>query len=294
MAPQTRSDVVVTGGASLRRAHAGGAGNRDLAPERWAGAPARLARLDRLSALALSACDACLRDAGVAAPFDERGGDRTALVVGTAFGSHAVNEDYYRGLIGEGPATASPRLFAATLPSSAAGEIGIHYRIRGPATTLASGRTAGLDALVEAARQLEAALIDRALAIAADAATPLLASLLGNGLTIDDAAAALLLERADFARARGARIRARVLGSARGHVAGDARAAAEEAAHAALAHAGADHAARALAAADAVPETLGAAPVIAIVEWLQSGDGAALFMAADPAGSATAIVLARP
>ncbi len=100
--------------------------------------------MDRLCALALVAADGALCDAGVPTHDSER----TAIVLGTAYGCHATNEEYYRGLLREG---ASPRLFAYTLPSSPVGEISIHHGIRGPATTVASGLHAGLAALGEGA-----------------------------------------------------------------------------------------------------------------------------------------------
>ncbi|HZS40240.1 MAG TPA: beta-ketoacyl synthase N-terminal-like domain-containing protein [Polyangia bacterium] len=316
MAPQTRTEVVVTGGAgsiARPRAEHGAAAptSAGLAPARWAGAPARLARMDRLSALALVVCDACLLDAGFA-PDDARfDGERLALVLGTAYGCHDTNEEYYRGLLAHGASGASPRLFAYTLPSSAVGEIGIHYRVRGPATTLASGLAAGADALGEALRQLRSGRADRALAIAADVATPLLARLVANGLTIADSAAALLLERAEHAAERGAIVRARVLGAARGYAGGDRRAAVEDAIRRAL-----DDAALAPAAITRVvgapedaaatralgvsagaetpaPEALAAAPLVAAARWLAAPDGNLLIVAGDPAGAGSAVVLAR-
>jgi 3-oxoacyl-[acyl-carrier-protein] synthase II len=227
------SQLVVTGTRAL--VVAPGAA---LTPERWAGAPARLARMDRLCALALVACDGALLDAGLAPTAPEWHGERTAVVFGTAYGCHATNEDYYRGLLREGPAGASPRLFAYTLPSSPVGEVSIHYGIRGPATALGNGLTSGLDALGEGVAQLRSGRADRVLVCAADVATPLLSRLLASAGDVEplfaapalvDGAAALLLERAADAAARGATPRARVLAGATTFQAG-ARAAAVSAA----------------------------------------------------------------
>src|SRR5581483_10267404 len=73
---------------------------------------------------------------------------------------------------------------------------------------------------------------DRALACAADVATPLLERL--TGAPGSDASAALLLERADSAAARNARIRARLLANGSTYAAGDRAAAVAGAAHRAL------------------------------------------------------------
>src|SRR5262249_24994749 len=127
-----------------------------LAPEKWAFTPARLARMDRLCALALVACNAALIDAGVSA----LDGDHTRVAFGTAFGCHETNAEYERG---RREGTASPRLFAYTLPSSPTGEIAIHYRLRGPALTFTSGLTSALHALQSSVRQLATGRVARVL-----------------------------------------------------------------------------------------------------------------------------------
>jgi hypothetical protein len=157
-------------------------------PAKWARNAARLSRMDRLCGLALLACDAALIDAGI----PELDSARTALVFGSAFGCHATNQDYYQSFLRGEP---SPRLFAYTLPSSPVGELSIHYKIRGPATTVTSGLTSGLDAVAEGLRLLRRGRVDRALIVCADVATPLLQQLLDAPLV--DAAAAIILDGAD-------------------------------------------------------------------------------------------------
>jgi 3-oxoacyl-[acyl-carrier-protein] synthase II len=209
------SELVLTGARGLIVAP-----GAPLTPERWAGAPARLMRMDRLCALTLVAADGALLDAALPPTAPEWNGERTAVVLGTAYGCHATNEDYYRGLVREGLAGASPRLFAYTLPSSPVGEVSIHYGIRGPATALGNGLTSGVDALGEGMALLRAGRAERVLVCAADVATPLLGRLLAPPTDVEplfaatplvDGAAALLLERASDAATRGATPRARVL-----------------------------------------------------------------------------------
>ena len=134
-------------------------------------------------------------------------------MLGTAYGCHATNEDYYRGLLREGPAGASPRLFAYTLPSSPVGEISIHYGVRGPTLVLANGLTSGVDALAEGVALVAEGRADRALVCAAEVATPLLASI-ARRRPLVDAAAALVVERATDASARGASPRGRLAAAA--------------------------------------------------------------------------------
>jgi 3-oxoacyl-[acyl-carrier-protein] synthase II len=235
-------------------------------------------------------------------------GERTAVVMGTAFGCHATNEDYYRGVIAGGAGGgASPRLFAYTLPSSPVGEISIHYGIRGPASAVTSGRHAGVDALVVAARELEAGRADRALVCAAEVATSLLGRLIGA--PVADASAALFVEREELAATRGARVRARLRSTASAYAAADRDAAVADAVGRALhdadlrpgdvtrviATSGDAAALRALGvdapAVDDAPEALGAAPLCALVRRLDE-QRVTLLVAADPEGGAAAALFA--
>ena len=183
--------IGVVGGSSLMIAPLADAPSSATGLEvtRWAERPARLARMDRLCALALVACDAALVDAGLSPADASWNPERTGVVLGSAFGSHATNEAYYRGYLSADGA--SPRLFAYTLPSSPVGEITIHHRILGPSSTTISGGTAGLDALREALRHLYAGRADRVLVAAVDVATPLLRRL-GYDVSHDHAAAVVL------------------------------------------------------------------------------------------------------
>jgi len=127
------------------------------------------------------------------------------------------------------------------------GEISIHYQTRGPASTVVSGATAGLEALATAMADLAQGRADRALVVASDVATPLAAEL--TGVAADDGAAALVLERAEDAAARGGtpRARPRAVRSAHGGISGRA-VAVELAARAVLAAVERDHVDMVLAA----------------------------------------------
>jgi hypothetical protein len=268
--------------------------------------------MDRQSALASAACDAALVD-GDLASID---GDEVAVVFGTTYGCHAVNEEYERGRLKGAP---SPRLFTYTLPSSPTGEISIHYRLRGPCLTFASGGTAWLDALDAGLRLLRRRRARRVVVVGADVATPWLSRLLvadraasaaangltiaANGLTISptgaliDSAAALILERPSDACAWRPRHRGRVIACASGFVAGDRRratAAAVEELLGATGSAGcrilgADGDVAHLASEAAVVET--AAPLAEAARWLAGGRGTALLVAGDDAGAGAAALI---
>ena len=205
-------DVVITGAKAVPASSEACSGS--IAPEdgasRSTGKPARRQRMDRLCALALLAADGALNDAGLGATARAHAwhGDRVAIVVGTAFGCHAANEEYFRTYLEGGARAASPRLFAYTLPSSPAGELSIHYAVRGPTETLPSGSHAGIEALGRAARLCARAAADLAIVVAVDTPSETLRRI---GHLVDGGAAALIVERRAHASLRGATPRAEIL-----------------------------------------------------------------------------------
>lgn len=269
--------------------------------------------MDRLCALALVACDGALVDAALDPRGENFSGRDSAVIFGTAFGCHATNEDYYKSYLQAGLASASPRLFAYTLPSSPVGEITIHYNVTGPATALAQGLTAGLDAVLDGARQIAHGRSERSLVIAADVATPLLSRLLeAEGLDgrVDDGSAGLVIEPAVMARARGHAPRGRILALTSCFAAGERAAAIRDAARASLATAGVSAAAvevvygpaidrdaieLQVAHHDIAPSTLAAAPLHNLHHFLTTESGARLALIAigDPEGTASVALVER-
>lgn len=165
--------------------------------------PPRLARLDRYPRLFLAAGLLALR--GVELSEEEQ--LNCGVAVGSSFGCWGVDEQYHRGLLTRGPRLCSPLHFGYTVPGSAAGELSIAGRLRGPNATWVAGRASGLIALSEAARWIADGRCDRAVAGAADAMGGWLARELRDaGWPPDvagEGAAALLLERADLAEEAG-------------------------------------------------------------------------------------------
>jgi 3-oxoacyl-[acyl-carrier-protein] synthase II len=227
----------------------------------------RAARAERVSQLALAAADAALLDAGLHLVDGEpRAG--IGVVLGTAFGCFLTNAAYQHRVATGGPAAASPRLFAATVSNAAAGEIGVAYRLGGPAVTLTAGAAAGLTALGHAVDLLRAGQAGALVAGGVDAVDGALVSWqqaggLEPGRRPAEAAALLVLERDDAAAARGARVRGALLAHAAGFEpepfapdAGDGLAAAVSAA---VAEAG-------LVASDVAGVVLSAPPMLAALE----------------------------
>ena len=102
-------------------------------------------RLDRLCRLFLSA--AYLAVDAAALRIDEEDAERMGLSFGTGLGCLLTNAEYNQKLVAHGPAAASPRLFAYTVSSAAAGEVSIALGIKGPNVTAHAGLAAGLQAI---------------------------------------------------------------------------------------------------------------------------------------------------
>jgi len=192
----------------------------------------RIGRLDRLCRLALTASFLAIDDAGLALPLERP--ERVGLVFGTGLGCLLSNAEFYEKVVAHGAAAASPRVFAYTVSSAAAGEVTIALGIHGPNTTLHMGMAAGAGALGYAADLIRAGRADVVLAGGADAHDVPLADALRDmgllksaeqarpfvdatpGVWPSEGAAIAVLESTAHATARGARLRARVLGHGEG------------------------------------------------------------------------------
>jgi 3-oxoacyl-[acyl-carrier-protein] synthase II len=181
----------------------------------------RIGRLDRLCRLFLSAA------------YDDVHADRFALSFGTGLGCLLTNAAYNQKLVEHGPAAASPRLFAYTVSSAAAGEVSIALGIKGANVTSHAGLAAGLQAIGHGFDLISMGKADVVLAGGADAlGAPLVRGLADMhllkrraadpfsapeaGVCPAEGAAVVVLERRDRARQRGARVLARIEGYAAG------------------------------------------------------------------------------
>ncbi len=191
----------------------------------------RIGRLDRLCRLFLSAAYLAVDAAGLRV--EEADAERIGVSFGSGLGCLLTNAEYNQKLLAHGPAAASPRLFAYTVSSAAAGEVSIALGIKGANVTSHAGLAAGLQAIGYGCDLIRTGKADVVLAGGADALGEALVRGLADmrllrsgdalpfrepsaGVCPAEGAAVLVLERRESAHKRGARAWARVDGYAAG------------------------------------------------------------------------------
>jgi 3-oxoacyl-[acyl-carrier-protein] synthase II len=199
-------------------------------------APKELRRLDRVILLALAAAreavaDAGLGDGGVAP-------ERAGVAIGSGIGGVSTLLANHRALLDAGPRRISPFFIPMTLANMPAGMVAIQNGYGGPNLCHVTACASSAHAVGESLRILERGEADVMLAGGTEACvTPLVmagfASMQAlsrrneeperasrpfdrgrDGFVMGEGAAVLVLERAAHARARGARVRARLCGYA--------------------------------------------------------------------------------
>ncbi len=154
--------VVVTFAATVEE---GGGALRDAFAD-----PNRLRRMDRFGRSGVLAGARVLSAAGIPPSAAGAAPDpRFGVVVGTAFGCRDAITQHERLLAAAVRVEdLAPSVFAATVHNTVAGELAIGWGLGGPAETLVSGRTAGLEALALAASRVAKGDADRILVVAAE------------------------------------------------------------------------------------------------------------------------------
>jgi len=195
-----------------------------------------LRRLDRAILLALASAREALADAGLAGGGFDR--DRAGVAIGSGIGGIGTLVENHRALLEAGPRRVSPFFIPMTLANMPAGLAAIHFGLAGPNLCHVTACASSAHAIGESLRLLQRGDADWMLAGGTEAAiTPLVvagftsmqalskrndAPALASrpfdrdrdGFVLGEGAALLVLEREAHARARGARVRARLVGYA--------------------------------------------------------------------------------
>jgi len=217
-----RRSVVITG-VGARRA---GMGRESLAsledpaatPVALAGAdqldPARARRLDRLARLAADATEQALTEAGF--PSDAASRSRAGAAVGTMWGSLDASAAFMKRVLELGATKAMPADFPNLVLSSAAGHVSIFHGLKGPAWTVSAFDASGLAAVASAAEEIGTGRADAMVAAAVEVQNMVVDRVLEVFPQAEgrpqraEGAAAVWLEDAERASARGAKSLARV------------------------------------------------------------------------------------
>jgi 3-oxoacyl-[acyl-carrier-protein] synthase II len=138
--------------------------------------PGEARRMSPPSRFAVATARMAIRGAGFADGLlpDEA----TGVVVSTAFGPASYSEGLLKQILLEGPDSASPMLFMESVANAPAAQIAIACRARGPSVTICQREAGALLAVGQAAADVAAGRVPRALAGGLDEMTPLLHSLL--------------------------------------------------------------------------------------------------------------------
>ncbi|TDQ49990.1 beta-ketoacyl-[acyl-carrier-protein] synthase family protein [Actinorugispora endophytica] len=191
-------------------------------------------RLDRFSQLAIVAAREAVGDAGLSP--DTWDGARVAVVMGCSVGGIATVTAQHVRLLDRGPEAVSPLTLPMGLGNMVAGHLAIDLRATGPNLTVSTACASGATAIGTARQMLRSGACDIAVAGGADAsldrlilsafarmgaltkrtADPATASRPfdrdRDGFVAAEGAGVVVLEREGDARARGARVHARLAG----------------------------------------------------------------------------------
>jgi 3-oxoacyl-[acyl-carrier-protein] synthase II len=213
--------------------------SRIVAPATFDGAArfsgARLRMLDRVSQFALGACAEALADAKLALEAEDTGA--IGVAIGTGMGGAHSTDDAYQRLYEQHSDRVEPFSVLRVMNNAAASWIGIEYGLRGPNLTYSTACSSSAVAIGEAARRIAHGEVQ--VMIAGGTEAPLNFGTLKawealktlaqedvanpaasckpfardrTGLVLGEGAAILVLEDAEHARLRGARVHAEVSG----------------------------------------------------------------------------------
>ena len=185
--------------------------------------------VDRTARLLLAAAQRALEDSGWTA--ERRRESEVGLLLGTTFCSVRTIAEFDRRGMQLGPSYVSPFDFANSVINAAAGQAAIWHDLRGVNSTVSAGEASGLLAIASAADLIRTGRADALLAggaeelcyesflgfdragrLCAAEEDPLPFDARRRGFALAEGAALLMLEEAEAAAARGARVLAEVAG----------------------------------------------------------------------------------
>jgi 3-oxoacyl-[acyl-carrier-protein] synthase II len=191
-------------------------------------------KMGRFTHYAFAAVQEAMAQAGL--EITPENADRTGVFIGSGIGGFEVIEREHSNLLNGGPRKISPFFIPAAIVNMAAGHISIRYGAKGPISATATACATSANSIGDAVRMIAHGDADAMIAGGAEAAvTPLsvggFAAMRAlsqrndeptrasrpfdkdrDGFVIGEGAGILILEELEFAKARGAKILAEVIG----------------------------------------------------------------------------------
>lgn len=191
-------------------------------------------RMDRFVQFAVYATDQALKDSKI--EINDSNRDRIGALIGTGIGGVATFAAEAETLREKGPRRISPFLIPMILPDTAAGQVAIHFGLRGPNLAVTSACATGTNAVGEAVNMIQRGAADVMIAGGTEAClTPLILAGFNaltalstrndnpagasrpfdknrDGFVAGEGSGILILESEEHAKARGAHIYAEVSG----------------------------------------------------------------------------------
>ena len=129
-------------------------------------------RLDRFAQYALHASIEAVADSGI--DYDKEDPYRGGVIIGSGIGGMQEFEEGHRKLMEKGPERLSPFMVPKLMCNAAAGNVSIHFGVRGPNCALVSACASGAHAIGEGFEMIRRGACDSVIAGGAEAAvTPL-------------------------------------------------------------------------------------------------------------------------
>jgi 3-oxoacyl-[acyl-carrier-protein] synthase II len=191
-------------------------------------------KMARFIHFAFAAAQEALEQSGL--KITEENGDRVGVFIGSGIGGFEIIEREHATLLRDGPRRISPFFIPATIINMAAGQLSIRYGARGPISATATACATSANSIGDSVRMIMHGDADVMIAGGSEAAvTPLsvggFASMRAlstrndeptkasrpfdkdrDGFVIGEGAGILILEELEFAKKRGAKILAEVIG----------------------------------------------------------------------------------
>lgn len=143
----------------------------DFVPEQWELTPEEAMHLDRATQFALAAAQQALRDTNFHTPLDEAARERTGVFMGSALACLEAGETTWARMYNDAAGGQDTAISHALLMSHAsASSIAAHHHLYGPCSVIATGCSAGADAIGQAFWLIQEGRADCMLAGGTDAA----------------------------------------------------------------------------------------------------------------------------